>query len=188
VETKERPAPAKVRPTGEERRFGVDEIIVTKTDTRGRITYANDVFLRVSQYTEEEALGRPHNLVRHPDMPRCVFKLLWETISGGEELFAYVLNLAADGAHYWVYAHITPTFDARGQIIGYHSNRRTPARPAVAEVAGLYAALLAEERRRSHPVEAMEASGRLLGEQLAAAGMTYDELVWDITARAGLPS
>ena len=59
-----------IRPTGRERVFGEDEIIVSKTDLRGKITYANDVFLRVSGYTEEQLLGQPHSIVRHPDMPR----------------------------------------------------------------------------------------------------------------------
>ncbi|MCA9257049.1 MAG: PAS domain S-box protein, partial [Phycisphaerales bacterium] len=63
--------------TGRERTFGEDEIIVSKTDVKGRITYANEVFIRVAGYTEDELLGKPHNIIRHPDMPRCVFKLLW---------------------------------------------------------------------------------------------------------------
>ena len=67
--------------TGKEAFFGDDEIIVSKTDLKGHITYANDVFLKIAGYTEAEVLGRPHNLIRHPDMPRCVYKLLWDTIS-----------------------------------------------------------------------------------------------------------
>lgn len=169
-----------VTPTGEERTFGRNEIIVSKTDLKGRVTYANEVFLRVSGYREDEVIGRPHSLIRHPAMPRCVFKLLWDTIQGGQEIFAYVLNLAADGAHYWVLAHVTPTFDASGAIIGYHSNRRTPTRAALDRVEPLYAALLAEERKHDHPIAAMEASGRLLADQLEALGMTYDEFVWSL--------
>ena len=103
-----------VRPTGTERTFGEDEIIVTKTDLRGVLTYANDVFLRISALTEDEAIGQPHSLIRHPDMPRAVFKLLWDTLKERKELFAYVVNLASDGAHYWVLAHVTPSFDAGG--------------------------------------------------------------------------
>ena len=76
--------------------------------------------------------GQAHNIIRHPDMPRCVFDLLWKTIAGGEEIFAYVKNMAKNGDHYWVFAHVTPTFDAGGRIMGYHSNRRVPERGAVA--------------------------------------------------------
>ena len=110
--------------TGVERTFGDDEIIVSKTDTKGRITYANRVFQQVAGYTEDELLGKAHSIVRHPDMPRCVFKFLWDTIGAGNEVFAYVLNKAKNGDHYWVFAHVTPTFDDHGRIISYHSNRR----------------------------------------------------------------
>lgn len=113
-------------PTGVERTFEPDQIIVTKTDLQGRITYANDVFLGVSAFEEHEVLGQPHNIIRHPDMPRCVFQLLWDTLRAGEELFAYVVNLAGDGAHYWVLAHVTPSVGPTGTVVGYHSNRRVP--------------------------------------------------------------
>ena len=121
-----------VRPTGTERTFSPGELIVTKTDPRGVITYANDVFLRMSALTEAEAVGQPHSLIRHPDMPRAVFKLLWDTLQERREIFAYVVNLAADGAHYWVFAHVTPSYDETGRVVGYHSNRRVPSRAAIA--------------------------------------------------------
>ncbi|HTX01709.1 MAG TPA: PAS domain-containing protein [Acidimicrobiales bacterium] len=175
-----------VRPSGVERTFGTDEIIVTKTDTKGFIRYANDVFLRVSGYREEDVLGRPHNLVRHPEMPRCIFKLLWSTIAGGEEIFAYVVNLAADGAHYWVLAHVTPSFSRSGTIVGYHSNRRSPARSAVKAVRPLYDELLREERHHAHPPDAIAASSELLERRLAEARTTYDEFVWSLTTEETL--
>ena len=100
-----------IRPTAVERTFKEDEIIVSKTDLKGIITYANRTFLEVAMYSEDEVLGQPHSLIRHPDMPRCVFKLLWDTIQGGEEIFAYVKNMAKNGDYYWVFAHVTPTFN-----------------------------------------------------------------------------
>ena len=119
-----------VRPTGVERKLGDDELIVTKTDPRGVLTYANDIFLRLSALHEDETIGRPHNIIRHPDMPRAIFKLLWEALGRRQEVFAYVVNLATDGAHYWVLAHVTPSTDAQGRLVGYHSSRRrrSPAR------------------------------------------------------------
>lgn len=171
--------PSAITPTGVERTFGVDEIIVSKTDPQGRITYANPVFLRVSAYSEEQLLGKPHSIVRHPDTPRILFKLLWDTLGAGQEMFAYIDNLAADGAHYWVLAHVTPSY-RDGRLIGYHSNRRLPDRAAVAEVSALYATLRAEERRHATPAEAMAASGALLDAHLAAHGQSYDELVWSL--------
>ena len=97
-------------PSNRESPFDENEIIVSKTDTRGRITYANDVFSRVSRFGVAELLGAPHSIIRHPDMPRCVFKLLWDTIQAKQEIFAYVVNMAKNGDHYWVFAHVTPSF------------------------------------------------------------------------------
>lgn len=79
---------AKITPTGRAVSFDENEFIVSKTDMRGRITYCNDVFVRVSGYSEAELLNAPHSLIRHPDMPRCVFKFLWDRISAGHEVFA----------------------------------------------------------------------------------------------------
>lgn len=170
-----------VVPSGIERTFGEDEMIVTKTDTKGILTYANNVFLRVSALSEADAIGKPHSLIRHPDMPRAVFKLLWESLEARQELFAYVVNLAADGAHYWVLAHVTPSLDARGRVVGYHSSRRRPERAAVTAAQELYGRLRAEERRHSGSREALEASWSMLQSLLRQQGRTYDEFVWDLT-------
>lgn len=172
-----------VTPTGRERTFGVDEIIVTKTDLTGHITYANDVFLRVSALDERETIGQPHSIIRHPDMPKAIFGLLWDEIQAGREIFAYVINLAADGAHYWVFAHVTPTFE-HGKIVGYHSNRRVPDPEAVRQVSTLYAKLLEAERPHRRPSDAIAASNALLGQILSEAGMTYDQFVWALAGSA----
>ena len=82
-----------VRPTGIENILGEEELIVSKTDLKGRITYANDIFIRMAKYSWKELVGAPHSLVRHPDMPRCVFRLLWDTLQAKQEIFAYVVNL-----------------------------------------------------------------------------------------------
>lgn len=169
-----------VKPTGVERFFPEDEIIVSKTDLKGRITYANETFLKIADYTEEEVLGQPHNIIRHPDMPRCVFKLLWDTLQAREEIFAYVKNMAKNGDHYWVFAHVTPTLDERGQVIGYHSNRRVPERGQVELFAQIYQQLLAEERRHTDWRSGMEAAGSLLVEMVSAKGMKYDEFVFSV--------
>lgn len=174
--------PSVIRPTGVERTFGAEEIIVSKTDGKGRITYANEVFLRVAGYAEAEAIGQPHSIIRHPEMPRVVFKLLWETIEAGQEIFAYVNNLAADGAHYWVLAHVTPSARRGGAAAGYHSNRRSPDRDAVRKAEALYRELTAEERRHQRPADAMAASGALLDAHLATLGQTYEEFVWSLEA------
>lgn len=168
-------------PTGVEKTFRPDQIIVSKTDPQGRLTYVNRLFAEISGYPESELIGQPHNIIRHPDMPRSVFKLLWDRIAGGQEIFAYVMNLSADGGHYWVLAHVTPTFDASGSIVGYHSNRRTADRAAVEHVQELYRRLVAEERRHSSGRAAVEAGAALLAQELESAGTTYDEFVWSLS-------
>ena len=166
-----------VTPSGVERSITDDEIIVSKTDLRGVLTYVNDVFLRVSAYPERDVLGKPHNVIRHPDMPRCVFKLLWDTIKGGNEIFAYVVNLAGDGAHYWVLAHVTPSFGPGGQAVGYHSNRRSPNRAAMEAILPFYGRLVAEERRHATPTEALAASTALMTQEMESVG-GYERFIW----------
>lgn len=169
-----------VKPTGVERFFREDEIIVSKTDLKGRITYANAVFLHISGFREDELLGEAHNIVRHPGMPKCVFKLAWDTMQSGQEIFAYVLNLCKNGDHYWVHAHMTPSLDANGRITGYHSNRRVPERESVAAAEALYRQLLDEEKRHSDWREGMEAAMRILQNTLTTAGKEYDEFVFSL--------
>lgn len=173
--------PPTTQPTGVERRLGADDVIVTKTDLKGRITYANRVFCEISALPEADLVGAPHSVIRHPDMPRGVFRLLWETVQRGEEIFAYVVNLAADGAHYWVLAHVTPSHDRHGRVVGYHSNRRRPAPAAVAQVRPLYQQLLAEEAHHPRAADAAGAGAELLVRLLADRGTSYDRFVWDLT-------
>jgi len=170
-----------ITPTGVEKTFREDQIIVSKTDLKGRLTYVNDVFVDISGYPESDLIGQPHSVIRHPEMPRSVFKLLWDTISSGEELFAYVKNLSADGSHYWVLAHVTPTLDGSGAVLGYHSNRRTASRDALAVIEPLYGELLREERKHSRAIEATAAGYALLERKLAELGRTYDEFVWSLS-------
>lgn len=174
------PAAAQVVPTGVERQFGTEEIIVSKTDLKGHLTYANDVFIRVSGYEEHELLGRPHALIRHPDMPRAVFKLLWDTVESGREIFAYVNNMSRNGDHYWVLAHVTPSFDGDGRIVGYHSNRRVPDRRALDKVIPLYDMLRSAERRHTDRKDGLVASIAMLEGVLAKSGMSYHEWVWTL--------
>lgn len=170
-------AKAQIQPTGRERFFDEDQLIVSKTDLRGRITYANKVFQHVALYTAAELIGQPHSLIRHPDMPRAVFKLLWDTIEAKGEIFAYVVNLAKNGDHYWVLAHVTPSFDAGGKMIGYHSSRRRPDRDKVEKVIPLYTLLLEEEARGADRKLGMHRAHDRLQELLRERGLAYDEFV-----------
>jgi PAS domain S-box-containing protein len=166
--------------TGNERSFSPDDIIVSKTDAKGRMTYVNDVFLKVSGYTEDEVLGQPHSMIRHPQMPRCVFKLLWDTIQSGKEIFAYVNNRAKNGDFYWVFAHVTPTFDQNNQIVGYHSSRRVPRREAVKIIEPIYAQLAGIESNTVDAKLGMQKSTQALIDTIAQKGISYDELMFTL--------
>lgn len=163
----------KITQHGDELRFDENLFIVSKTDLKGRITYANDLFVEVSEYLEDELIGAPHNILRHPDMPRGVFKLLWDAISSGKEIFAYVKNRSKSGKYYWVHAYVTPEFDPKTKTItGYHSVRRSPSLKGVEAVIPLYEKMLQAERSGG-----MDASLRLLKETLSQHKVSYDDFI-----------
>jgi len=167
--------------TGNERFFDKNDIIVSKTDLKGILTYANKTFLEIADYSEAEVLGQPHSILRHPDMPRCVFKLLWDTIQAGKEIFAYVVNKTKFGDHYWVLAHVTPSYDLEGNFNGYHSNRRVPD-PALIKnvIAPLYASLLAEENKHANAKDGMLKGHEMLVNILKEKGVAYDEFIFSL--------
>lgn len=168
-------------PTNVEVFFREEDLIVSKTDLKGRLTYVNREFCRIAGYTEAELLGEPHSVIRHPDMPRSVFKLLWDSILEGREIFAYVKNMTKSGDHYWVFAHVTPSYDERGQIVGFHSNRRVPSRDALSgTIVPLYSELLKEENRHSNGKQSLASGFECLAGWLKSKGKPYDELVFSI--------
>lgn len=167
--------------TGVERTFADDEIIVSKTDTSGRIMYANEVFLRVAGMSEAETIGQPHSVIRHPEMPRAVFKLLWDTLATGKEIFAYVINRSKNGDHYWVLAHVTPSYDSNGKVVGYHSNRRTADRDVLSNVIQpLYKQLLDIENSHSNRKDGMNEAFNTLVKIPEDKGVGYDELIFSL--------
>lgn len=166
----------KVEPNSREKVMRENDFIVSRTDLKGRITYGNRIFIEFSGYSEEELLGAPHNIIRHPDMPRGVFKFLWDTLAAEKECFAYVKNMAKDGSFYWVFANVTPSYDAQGRIDGYLSVRRAPKRSAVDLLSGVYQTMLAAEQKAG-PRDACDASLALLNNILADKGMSYEELI-----------
>ncbi len=152
--------------------IGENDFLVSKTDLKGRITYCNRIFMKVAGYDESELLGKPHNIVRHPEMPRIIFKLLWGRIQNKEEIFAYVKNKTKNGGFYWVYANVTASTDSKGNIIGYYSVRRKVNEQALPAVEDLYAKLLQIESRGG-----MEASQKYLNNMLKEKGVSYDEFI-----------
>ena len=174
-----------VTPTGRETFFPASEMIVSKTDLKGRLTYANNLFCRIAGYRESELIGQPHSIIRHPDMPRSVFRLLWDTIEDRREIFAFVKNLAKSGDHYWVFAHVTPSYNASGEMIGYHSNRRAPDREVIETVIiPLYADLLKIERSHANGKEALAAGYKALTDFVASKKVAYEELIFSLKSAA----
>ena len=169
----------KTSPTQHEIVMREDDFIISKTDLKGRITYCNRIFIEFSGYAEAELLGAQHNIVRHPDMPRGVFKFLWDTLQANKECFAYVKNMSRDGSFYWVLANVTPNLNQHGLPEGYFSARRKPTREAVAVVSELYRSML-EEERRAGPREACEASLSWLTSVLNQKGLSYEKFVLSV--------
>lgn len=167
--------------TGKEAYFSNDEIIVSKTDLTGKLVYGNRTFYRLAGLSEKECIGKPHNIIRHPEMPKCVFRLLWETIKDGKELFAYVNNRSANGDNYWVFAHVTPSFDDGGNVVGYHSNRRVPNRTVLTErIMPLYKELLQIEASKSSPQESVTASMEKINAILKESRMNFNQLMFSL--------
>lgn len=172
--------PKQQTPKNKEILLSEESFISSKTDLKGIIKYGNKEFIHISGYTESELIGTNHNIIRHPDMPRCVFDLMWKTIPKGNEINAYVKNLAKGGEYYWVFANVTPSFNEAGDIIGYYSVRRKPRRDAVAKAAALYKDLCAIENAESNRKNGIQkATEHLLG-LLDSAGSSYEEFVFSL--------
>lgn len=132
-------------------------------------------------YTEIELLGQQHNIIRHPDMPRTVFSLLWQTIKSGDEFIGYIKNMAKDGSYYWVHATVTPSFSVeksgiKPEIIGYFSVRRQPEKSKVAILEDIYHKILSAEKAVSKK-EQILAGTEVLNEILQNARKSYHEFI-----------
>lgn len=154
-------------PTNKESLFNIDELFFSTTDTHGNILYGNDVFVRVSGYQSSDLIGAPHNIIRHPDMPRTVFKIFWRFLKANKPIAAYVKNMAVDGSYYWVFAFAFPVND------GYLSIRFKPSSKIFSVVQNLYKEVLAKERASSME----EAEAMLLTELNKLGFESYDDFM-----------
>lgn len=162
--------------TGREVHLDPDELIITKTDPSGHITYANRVFMRLVGYSEAALHGKPHNIIRHPDMPRGVYRMMWKTLQQGREFFGVVKNFTASGDHYWVFAHVTPDYGIDRSLHGFYSVRRQAVRSAVECVEPVYAEMRRIEAAHGK-ADAPDASMHWLLEQMHARGTDYEGFV-----------
>lgn len=124
--------------------FPEGKLIVSRTDTQGIITHMNQAFVDMSAYTEDELVGQPHSILRHPDMPRAIFKEAWDVVGSGNKWSGYVKNLRKDGGFYWVHATIIPNM-RKGEMIAVSSVRRKPSAKKLEAIKLQYQQLLNEE-------------------------------------------
>lgn len=167
----------KITPNNNRQDLGANDFIVSKTDTTGRITYANRIFMKISGLPESELLGVQHNIIRHPDMPRGVFRLLWDTLKTGNEFFGFVKNICADGGYYWVFANITSDLDKHGKLQGFYSVRRKPPQSALDVLIPIYKEMLAIEKRSSAKEAPKKSIDYLLNVIAQTGAKNYDSFV-----------
>lgn len=120
--------------------------LISETDTKGIITFINRKFTEMTGYSKEEAIGQPHSLLRHPDMPKAAFEQMWKIIKEGKNWEGYVKNLRKDGKYYWVIVNIIPKLDENGTMIGYIASRKMPDRSLLKTVELQYQKMLQEEQ------------------------------------------
>ena len=154
-----------------------DELIVSKTDRTSRITYVNRAFMRVSGFSEVQLIGKPHRVIRHQDMPRGVFYMLWHALNDGQEFMGYVKNATASGGYYWVLAIVTADKDSAGNTAGYYSVRRKMPDSARKAIEPLYKEMRDVEARHARD-QAPQASVEFLREKLAKQNLTYEKFIY----------
>lgn len=157
-------------------------LIVSRTDTSGVIEYVNKDFIEISGYQPGELLYRPHNVIRHPDMPAVIFKWMWKRLKENKDIFAVVKNLAKNGDYYWVTTH----FEIRkhpyeNRIVGYVAHRHAASEHLVHEISKLYVELLKVEK-----AEGLDASEKYLTDFLESKNMTYDEYIDKIAVKESM--
>ncbi len=120
--------------------------LISETDLSGKITFVNRKFIEMTCYSKEEAIGEPHNILRHPDMPRAAFAGMWDIIQEGKTWEGYVKNLRKDGRYYWVIVTIVPKKDDHGKVIGYIASRKMPDPIKLKFIISQYQQLLEKEK------------------------------------------
>ncbi|MCH9739937.1 MAG: PAS domain-containing protein [Epsilonproteobacteria bacterium] len=167
-------------PTDKEIKLDPKKMIVSKTDTAGVIIYGNDYFCEVSGYKESELISSPHSILRHPDMPRAIFYLMWEHLNSGRNIMAVVKNMAKNGNYYWVTTDFDIKKDATGNVRYYVAYRQAAPKHVVVEMEKLYAKLLEIEDEHD-----MKASVAYLDAFLEEKRMNYDQFIEDLAKPKG---
>lgn len=174
----------RVVPTQREIPFSSEELIVSKTDLKGRITYANKTFMRMADFSEEQLIDVQHNIIRHPDMPRGAFFGLWQTLQQQREFFGFVKNMTANGDHYWVFADVRPDYQD-GTVVGYFSVRRPITITMRTTMEGIYRDMLTIEQQAGS-ANAPQASWQWLMQTLANRKTSYERFILDLYQQEAL--
>lgn len=163
------------------------EKIISKTDKQGNILKINDTLVKYAGYSEKELLGSPHNIIRHQDMPKIAFRLLWVKLYDGQTVNAFVKNRSKNGDFYWVYATVSPNINPRtGEVDSFYSIRKAPNKEAVDQLEVIYKLLKDTEEQKGY-----EEAKALLKAVLDANGMKFCDLMQRVQAQGGeikLPS
>ena len=164
-----------IEPTNTGHELSDEDFIILRTDLQGTITYANRCFIRLSGFEENELLSQPHKMLRHPDMPRTVFRLMWDTLESDREFFGYLKYLRKDGGYFWTFANLTPSFDDDHNVNGCFSVLRKAHPARLSYFSELYHEMIEAEKQFSSDQESMDASSRLLTSALG--GKEYNEFI-----------
>jgi len=165
----------------EEIKFSKRKFIVSKTDLTGKIIFTNKNFTEISGYSEEELIGEPHNVLRHPDMPRAVFFIVWQSLLAGNPISGVVKNLAKDGRYYWVIADFEAKRDMEGKIVALTAFRRAAPQDVIDAVEEIYGIMLSIEKKHG-----MEKSLAYLESFLDEGNLTYPKFIEDLTRSKGM--
>ncbi|MCF6331605.1 MAG: PAS domain-containing protein [Sulfurimonas sp.] len=170
------------KPIDNEIKLSSKRYIVSKTDTKGIIEYGNDYFVEISGYLEFELMGKPHSIIRHPDMPKIIFKFMWNRIQQGNNIMAVVKNLTKNGSYYWVVTDFEPKKDPlTNEIVSYTAFRKAAPQKAIDTITPIYAKLLEIEKEGG-----MEASEKFLIGFLEERRTTYDDFIDELVQNKGL--
>ena len=154
-----------------EKELNENDFIFSKTDKEGKITYCNNKFEEISEHTRKILIGAPHNILRHKDMPKIAFKILWDKVKSGEDFFGFVKNKTKNNNFYWVFAYVSVDKDIKGNIVGYSSIRRKINKNVLSIIEPLYKELINLEKI------SLSKSEDYLNQVLLKYGMTYNELI-----------
>ncbi|MBL1320475.1 MAG: PAS domain-containing protein [Methylophaga sp.] len=168
----------KITPTSEEIKLKENDFITSKTDLKGKITYCNESFIYFSGYEEADLIGQPHNIIRHPDMPRAVYRMMWENLQKQQEFFGIIKNLSKNGAYYWTFANVSSSFDEKGKPIGYYSVRRHASPQIINLLTPIYKEMVAEEGKHNNSNQAMDTSIQILNDLISDQQQSYSEFIY----------